>query len=259
MLICLLATDVAAQSRRAMRFRNLDRNNDGVITRAEWKGSDRAFDQNDWNGDGILSGDEVERGARRPTAEIDDDFYDWTEAGFAALDTNRDDRITAREWRHNREAFERADHDGDNVVTRREFLNEDGPAARGAGRTNRFFAWDRDGDGMLSRAEWRGTAQRFQRLDANQDGRLTTSEFAGGSRDDATVWTGAYRAGYQRGVAEGRQASREDFARRHWDLEGQRELQQADSGYQPAHGSRSEYQAGYREGFRFGYSDQWAR
>ena len=56
--------------------------------------------------------------------------------------------------------------------------------------------------------------------------------------------------------SEGRQAGREDKTRRNaWDLEGQRELEQADSGYTTQVGSRSDYQAGYRDGFRRAYAE----
>ena len=64
----------------------------------------------------------------------------------------------------------------------------------------------------------------------------------------------AWRTGYDRGIQEGRAAGREDYTRRQgWDLEGQRELERADSGYTPQVGTLSDYQAGYREGFRSAY------
>ena len=66
------------------------------------------------------------------------------------------------------------------------------------------------------------------------------------------------RAGYERGQTEGIQAGREDKPRG-WDLEGQRELETADSGYQPRMGDRAEYQAGYRAGFRRGYREGFGR
>ncbi len=58
----------------------------------------------------------------------------------------------------------------------------------------------------------------------------------------------AYRAGQSRGLADGREAGREDASRSHWDLEGQQELLLADAGYNVELGSRSDYQEGYRAG-----------
>ena len=37
----------------------MDRNRDGVITRAEWRGNEVSFRQHDRNSDGVLAGDEV--------------------------------------------------------------------------------------------------------------------------------------------------------------------------------------------------------
>ena len=53
----------ATSAHAQMRYQAMDTNRDGVITRNEWRGTDRAFRNDDWNGDGVLSGDLV--GARR--------------------------------------------------------------------------------------------------------------------------------------------------------------------------------------------------
>ena len=90
-----------------MRFAAMDRNNDGVISRDEWRRSPRSFEVHDWNGDGVLADDEVRIGAQRNTdtqyADHDpsraERYLSWTDAGFANLDHNRDRRITADEWR----------------------------------------------------------------------------------------------------------------------------------------------------------------
>jgi hypothetical protein len=42
-----------------MRLRAMDTNNDGVISRSEWRGSPLAFSARDGNNDGVLTGDEV--------------------------------------------------------------------------------------------------------------------------------------------------------------------------------------------------------
>jgi hypothetical protein len=299
-----------AQPRAQMRFQAMDRNNDGRIQRSEWRGSDRSFEVHDWNGDGMLSGDEVRIGARRQPRAWDDvdfesqdtGFDDWTLRGFEALDHNRDNRITRDEWHFDREGFMRADHNRDGVLSRSEFLNDN--PLNDDDRSDRFLYLDANRDGRVSRAEWHGTAERFAALDDNRDGVLTAAEIRGGGNEppadlfssvdinrDGSVtpqewhWSrrsfdqrdanrdgrlsrnefsgtetltsrsSTYRAGYDRGVAEGRQAGIEDKSRNTWDLEGQRELEQADSGYQPGLGPRAEYQAGYREGFRRAYRE----
>ena len=43
------------------RVRDLDADHDGVVTRAEWRGTDQAFRDHDTNRDGVLSGAEVTR------------------------------------------------------------------------------------------------------------------------------------------------------------------------------------------------------
>jgi hypothetical protein len=41
------------------RIRDMDTDHDGVVTRAEWRGTGQAFGDDDTNGDGVLSGAEV--------------------------------------------------------------------------------------------------------------------------------------------------------------------------------------------------------
>jgi len=311
-LVALGAPIVSAQSaqRVQMRFQAMDRNNDGRIQRSEWRGSTRSFEVHDWNGDGVLAGDEVRQGARRQPRSWDEvdfgssqqeyEFDDWTLRGFEALDHNRDNRISADEWHFDRESFRRADHNRDNALSRAEFLDEN---PMDDDRSDRFQYLDANNDGRISKAEWHGTAERFAALDDNRDGVLTAAELRGGNEPPPDLFTSidvdrdgsisrqewhwslrsfqdrdsnrdgqlsrgeftgseppvsrssTYRAGYDRGVVEGRQAGQEDKAINRWDLEGQRELEQADSGYHAGLGPRAEYQAGYREGFRRAYKE----
>jgi Ca2+-binding EF-hand superfamily protein len=310
----LLAADAHVeaqkQARAPMRFQAMDSNRDRRITRNEWRGTDQSFRQHDWNGDGVLSGDEVRPGAERPAAGVEAtdfdspereyEFNDWTTRGFAALDHNNDRRITRDEWHFAREGFRRADHNGDGVISRAEFLNTDlvdddrgdlfvyldanndrrvsrsewhgGTAAFNALDTNKdgvltraeldgddappedlFVSVDVNHDGSIALNEWHWSRQSFDQRDANRDGRLSRAEFNGAGSTAAR--SPAYRAGYERGLVEGRQAGKEDGARRTWDLEGQQELEQADSGYDARVGPRAEYQAGYREAFRSAYRE----
>jgi Ca2+-binding EF-hand superfamily protein len=287
-----------------MRFRAMDTNRDGVITRQEWRGNDRSFRNHDWNGDGKLSGDEVRPGARRNPVWDDRDVEtaiafegDRTSTRFRALDHDRDNRLTRLEWHASYETFSRLDRNGDRQLTLAEFtaaddddpedrfadldVNDDGRLTRDEwhGSTAVFTALDtnRDGvltrveavgqqarapdefrsldvndDGAISRDEWHWNTAAFDRLDTNRDGRLARGEFENTTLSPQV--NAAYRAGYERGRTEGQQAGREDKPRG-WDLEGQRELETADSGYQQQMGNRADYQAGYRAGFRRGYRE----
>jgi hypothetical protein len=183
-LVGTLLLPSATTAQDQMRFRGMDRDRDGVVTRAEWQGSDQSFRQQDRNGDGILSGDE-------------------------------------------------------------------GRAAQGADIVNVFALADLDGSGRVTTQEW---ARAFARLDANRDGLLIEDELW--SWNAPPVLTRAFQAGRDVGLNDGRLAGREDRDRRGvWDLEGQRELEQAAAGYRSEMGPRDEYQAGYREGFRQGYAE----
>jgi hypothetical protein len=199
-----------AEQRRQARFRGMDTNRDGVITRQEWRGNDQSFRQHDTNRDGVLSGNEI-----------------WTKSGNDA---------EGQDWRS------RADRD--NVLAQT------------------FRRSDANGDGIISRSEWASDSASFNRVDVNRDGVVTEREFLGEGWNDAVEPPGdrdprrdtrAYQNGHDRGLLDGRQAGREDRARNTWDLDGQRELEQADAGYTAAAGAREDYQAGYRAGFRAGY------
>lgn len=309
--LAVVAPAAAAQGQGRMRFPEMDRNNDGVITRDEWRGTDRSFRNHDWNGDGVLSGDEVRPGGRRAVGtrgrnatlqELIDEM-EWTEERFVNLDHNRDGRISPREWHADPEIFRRIDRNNDGFVSRREFLGFDDEDqdredrfaeldANGDGRITRsewhgslavfdrlddnrdgvltrqealgrrpdprdmFASIDVNGDRVITRAEWHWSMDGFDRLDANRDGRITRAEFETAPGEDTPPQSAAYRAGYDRGLHEGQAAGREDRDRHQgWDLEGQRELERADSGYDARFGPLSEYQAGYRAGFRLGYRE----
>ena len=49
-----------------MKIQGMDADKDGAITRSEYGGDDQSFAHHDWNGDGVLSGEEVTPGAHRP-------------------------------------------------------------------------------------------------------------------------------------------------------------------------------------------------
>jgi hypothetical protein len=242
----------------AQGFRDLDADGNGRITAAEWSYDREDFRRADHNGDGVLTQREF-LGEAANDAEGADGGYasTGTDAQFLDLDTNRDDRVSRSEWRSDRASFDRLDENRDGYLTRAEMAAPDTQAVD-------FSSLDRDRNGVISRGEWLQSAASFERLDTNHDGRLTSVEYAGrgaaaapdATRQSLTRQSAAYRAGYERGMAEGKTAGREDRTRNQgWDLDGQRELEQADSGYREALGTRADYQAGYRAAFRIGYGE----
>ena len=180
-----VVTTVEAQSRpvNRIRFAEMDRNNDGVITRQEWNGSARSFEVHDWNNDGRLSGEEVRVGAQRntnwETADHNPNRWErnlsWTRSAFTNLDHNRDGRLTDNEWHFDRETFLRVDRNRDNAITVAEFLGEGVDDLRG----DNFDDLDRNNNGRVERTEWYGGANEFRWLDRNGDGFLTRYEVAG--------------------------------------------------------------------------------
>ena len=170
--LCAVALPAISQNlqnqQEQMRFQGLDRNKDGIITRNEWNGNDQSFSNEDWNGDGVLSGDEVRPGARRAGDLLSSER---NASRFRDLDRNNDGVITRDEWRGDRKAFDRLDTSRNGMLNRDEFFtSNDDPAGR-------FADLDRNNNGVIARNEWDDDRQAFDRLDANRNGVLSRDEF----------------------------------------------------------------------------------
>jgi Ca2+-binding EF-hand superfamily protein len=145
-----------------MRFAGMDTNHDGQISRSEWRGNNVSFNEQDWNGDGVLSGIEVTPGAQRPV-------------DFNSLDRNDDNRISPSEWPGSRVLFNLLDTNHDGFLSQEEFGTNGSVFARGR-LEDIFRALDTNSDSRISRTEWPGDVALFDRLDTNHDTFLTLSE-----------------------------------------------------------------------------------
>jgi Ca2+-binding EF-hand superfamily protein len=171
----------ATQQDRALgqaRFQAMDTNNDGRITRTEWRGSAQSFRVHDWNGDGVIAGNEITAAGRRQQT-ADDDYLanrlpidDWSERRFTQLDHDGDGRISREEWHYDLETFLRADRNRDRFVSRAEFLD----TAFDDDRGDRFDYLDVNGNNRIELAEWHGSRAAFDWLDGNRDGVISRTD-----------------------------------------------------------------------------------
>ncbi len=156
-----------------MRFADLDRNHNGMIERTEWRGTPRSFQIHDWNGDGVLSGDEVRSGAIPPANSLEANDYDMSANDrFSYLDVNNNGYIDRNEWDGSLDAFYQLDRNNDGRITRAE-LND--------GRRTSFAALDANGDGHITLGEWQWSHRSFDEMDTNGDGVITPDEFRSGA------------------------------------------------------------------------------
>jgi Ca2+-binding EF-hand superfamily protein len=86
----------------------MDVNNDGAISREEWKGKVQAFDRIDKNGDQSFSSEELRSAGPRQGARVNQ------------MDANNDQQISRDEWKGPPKRFVRLDVNGDGVITKEE-------------------------------------------------------------------------------------------------------------------------------------------
>jgi Ca2+-binding EF-hand superfamily protein len=166
-----LSQSGAYSDARDQRFRELDRNNDGLLTSYEWRGENVPFATADRNNDRTVTRDEylaaTGYAGTDPYRRV---AYDPRTERFNLEDRNRDGRIARSEWQGERGAFDVLDADRDGYVSNAEYRDR----SRLVGV---FTGWDSNRDGVLTREEFRYGQPLFDRLDVNRDGVLSRDEF----------------------------------------------------------------------------------
>lgn len=168
--------DAAPQGRHAGFFQ-ADANNDGAVTRQEYDASrDARFAQLDTNNDGQLTREErrAQRGERGPRGGRRGHGGGHM---LTRADANSDGNISRDEFLARPTAmFERLDANDDGVIAASERPQR---RERPEGQRRERVNPDANNDGQLSRAEYAAMGgSMFDRLDANDDGRVTQEEAA---------------------------------------------------------------------------------
>lgn len=141
-------------------FTSLDRNRDGRIQRSEWFYDREGFIRADRDDDNVLTRAEF------LGSDVDADREDR----FDYLDANNNGRIERSEWHASRDAFEWLDRNNDGVLSRTEVVGDDGDAP------DLFSGLDANNDNVISTDEWQWSRRSFAQQDQNGDGQLTRRE-----------------------------------------------------------------------------------
>ncbi len=183
------------------RFKLMDRDGDGKVTRDEFTGPEALFDRLDANKDGAITKDEQPKPGALPDSGGAGEGRAFMLNRFKVLDKDGDGKLTRSEFTGVPENFDRMDRDQDGTLSSKElaaavdfFMSVQGPggatpkaqakgkaAAKGAGEAGgfvppRFKQMDKDGDGKVTQSEFTGPAPLFYRMDKDGDGSLTMDE-----------------------------------------------------------------------------------
>jgi Ca2+-binding EF-hand superfamily protein len=171
-----LAQQDGAQERQHGLFQS-DSNNDGTVTQSEFDASRTArFDALDANDDGQLTREEM-RAGRGERGEHGRRGH-HRRGGHRGMhleraDANNDGNITREEFLAGpSQMFARLDDNNDGVIS----ADERPQRGERSERRGRRHA-DANSDGQISQSEFAAmSASRFERLDSNDDGRVTREE-----------------------------------------------------------------------------------
>ena len=153
-------------------IQDFDRNKDGVVSREEFSGPVDIFNRLDINGDGVVTKEEAKRDGNMlfsGQGKKKDFIQDF--------DRNKDGVVSRKEFSGPVDIFNRLDINGDGVVTKEEAKRDGNMLFSGQDKKKGFIQdFDRNKDGVVSREEFSGPVDIFNRLDINRDGVVTKEE-----------------------------------------------------------------------------------
>lgn len=96
------------------------------------------------------------------------------EKNFQKLDRNRDQFLTANEWKGDLQTFLSLDCNKDQILSREEFVFANCNIDK---REMAFLELDRNGNGVIELDEWKDSQNDFNRLDHDHNGMITRNEY----------------------------------------------------------------------------------
>ncbi|MGL4370047.1 MAG: EF-hand domain-containing protein [Spirochaetota bacterium] len=164
-------------------FADMDKDNNGNISEAEWTAAHKAiFAKMDKDSSGAISKEEMKAGQ----PEGGPDGRPDGKGPAADLDKDNDGKISAKEWSDNSAQFKKLDKNSDGYLTDDEMRPEGGkgrgpkPEGKADGK-GPFAEMDKDNNGRISESEWTAAHKAmFTRMDKNSDGSLSEDEMRPG-------------------------------------------------------------------------------
>ena len=170
------------------RFAEIDKDGDGKISKGEFNGPPQLFSQIDADGDGVISRDEASRS--QPAAGAAGANAGMFAQRLRAMDKDGDGKVSKEEFTGPPAIFDRLDADKDGAIGRDEIPGGAAPGAPApandrAMTRERLRAMDKNGDAQISKDEFDGPQQLFDRLDANKDGVISREDNPGSATTPA--------------------------------------------------------------------------
>ncbi len=168
-------------------FQSRDGNKDGKLSPDEFGRSKEAFDRTDANGDGFVTpwefGKVMGVVLQKPQGVPGGDVGPGIRMSILdRLDANKDGKLSSEEFNAPPQMFNMIDANRDGYLTLEELnaMAKNRPAANpsAAGKSG-LAKMDANGDGAISREEFKGPDNVFERMDVNADGRISADEVEG--------------------------------------------------------------------------------